>query len=192
MHLVLIGLPGAGKTTVGRRLAARLARRFVDVDALVEQASGKTVGRIFAEDGEAAFRSAECEVSGRLAEGPPAVIAAGGGWALNSGAVAHLRGMSRIIYLRVPPAEALARMGRGVARRPILAAAGDPIEALRELELVRLPAYEELADAVVETAGTPRERVVARVLALASAWIYGDEPGVGAEPGVLRRHGGRG
>lgn len=168
-HLVLIGLPGAGKTTVGRALARRLRRPFVDLDAEIEQVFEKSVSRIFAEDGEAAFRLAEAEVSARLATSmEPAVVAPGGGWVVNEAATAHLRGSARIIYLRVPPDEAVRRMGRGVTRRPLLAS-GDVVSALDALHERRREAYERLAHWTVETAGLPRGQVVARVLALVTA-----------------------
>ena len=168
-HLVLIGLPGAGKTTVGRALARRLRLPFVDLDAEIEQLFYKSVSRIFAEDGEAAFRAGEAQVSARLAtETDPSVIAPGGGWVVNEAATAHLRGSGRIIYLRVSPDEAAQRMGRGVTRRPLLAS-GDVVSALTALHDSRRAAYEGLADWTVETAGLARGQVVARVLALVSA-----------------------
>lgn len=165
-HLVLIGLPGVGKTTIGRAVAKRLGRRFVDVDSEVEQLFGKPVTRIFTEEGEDAFRRAEAEVSARLAGArEPGVIAAGGGWVANEAARAHLRPVGRIIYLRVSPDEAVRRMGRGIARRPLLAS-GDPHAAMSALHERRRLAYEALAEIVVETGGVPRNAVVTRVLQL--------------------------
>lgn len=168
-HLVLIGLPGVGKTTVGRALARRLHRPFVDLDAEIEQLFDKSVSRIFAEDGEAAFRLGEAQVSARLATSTePTVVAPGGGWVVNEAATAHLRSSARIIYLRVSPDEAVRRMGRGVTRRPLLAS-GDVVSALAALHDLRREAYERLAHWTVETAGLPRGQVVARVLALVTA-----------------------
>lgn len=168
-HVVLVGLPGVGKTTVGRAVAARLGRRFVDMDAEIERSFGKPVSRIFAEDGEGVFRSAEVEASGRLAaleEG--LVIAPGGGWVANEGARAHLRGTCRIIYLRVSPDEAVARMGKGIARRPLLAS-GDAISVMQQLDERRRALYEEAAEMTVETTGVMRAEVVARVVGLVQA-----------------------
>lgn len=168
-HLILVGLPGVGKTTVGRALAKRLARPFIDVDAEIERLFDKPVGRIFAEHGEEAFRAAESDVSARLATSTtPAVIAPGGGWVANEAAWAHLRGAARIIYLRVSPDEAVRRMGRGVARRPLLAS-GDAVATLVALHERRRQAYEDLAELTVETGGLPRGEVVARVLQLVGA-----------------------
>lgn len=174
-HLVLVGLPGAGKTTVGRALAKRLGRAFLDIDAELERMFEKPVSRVFAEDGEEAFRSAEAEVSARLAaSSEPAVIAPGGGWVVNAVARAHLRLAARIIYLRVPPAEAVRRMGRGIARRPLLAS-GDAVSLLQALHERRRQAYEEVAELTVETAGLGRGEVVARVLRLVIAAERNDD-----------------
>lgn len=168
-HVVLIGLPGVGKTTVGRAVAKQLGRPFVDVDAELERIFGKPVSRIFSEDGEAAFRSREAELCGRLANSTPAsVITPGGGWAVNEAARAHLLGAARIIYLRVAPDEAVRRMGRGIARRPLLAS-GDAVSAMRSLHERRRQAYEEIAELTVETGGVSRGDVVARVIRLVSA-----------------------
>ena len=164
-HVVLVGLPGVGKSTVGRGVAARLKRGFIDLDTHIERAFGKTVSKIFEEDGEAVFRKAEAETSAAVARMAPSVIAPGGGWVLNSEATAHLLRAGRIIYLRVSPDEALRRMGRGIARRPLLAS-GDPAAELRALYDRRRQAYEELADGTVETAGVTRSQVVVRVLGL--------------------------
>lgn len=154
---------------MGRALARRLSRPFVDLDAEIEQLFGKSVSRIFAEDGEPAFRLGEAEISARLAVSTePTVIAPGGGWVVNEAATAHLRGSTRIIYLRVSPDEAVRRMGRGVTRRPLLAS-GDVVSTLEALHDRRREAYEALAHWTVETAGLPRGQVVARVLALVTA-----------------------
>lgn len=168
-HVILIGLPGVGKTTVGRSLARRLGRPFIDMDAEIEQVFDKSVSRIFSENGEGAFRFGEASVSERLASSTePAVISPGGGWVANEAARAHLRGTARIIYLRVSPDEAVRRMGRGVARRPLLAS-DDPVSTLRALHDRRRAAYEELADLTVDTTGVTRGQVVARVLQLVHA-----------------------
>jgi shikimate kinase len=139
------------------------------MDAEIEQLFGKPISRIFADDGETVFRDAEASLSARLADSDePLVIAPGGGWVVNERARAHLRGTTRIIYLRVSPDEAVRRMGHGVARRPLLAS-GDAVSALRALHDRRREAYEAAAEVTVETAGASRTEVVARVLGLVAA-----------------------
>lgn len=168
-HVILIGLPGVGKTTVGRSVARRLGRPFVDMDDEIERLFEKTVSRIFSEDGEPVFRSGEAAVSKRLASSTePSVISPGGGWVSNEAARAHLRGAARIIYLRVSPDEAVRRMGRGIAKRPLLSS-GDPVSALQALHERRREAYEALADLTVETTGITRGQVAARVLQVVHA-----------------------
>lgn len=164
-HVVLVGLPGAGKSSVGRDVARRTRRPFVDLDEVIEHSFGATVTEIFARWGEGKFRAAEAEASERVARGPAAVIAPGGGWMTNSDAVAHLRESSRIVYLRVTPEVALQRMGTGVGRRPLLAG-GDPLARVRALHAARRAGYEAVADAIVDTDALDRREVVSRVVAL--------------------------
>lgn len=168
-HIVLVGLPGVGKSTVGRAVAARLNRSFIDLDEQVERSFGKSVERIFAEDGEVAFRLAEAEMSRSAASMAPSVIAPGGGWVLNLAALAHLQDRSRIIYLRVTPDSAVRRMGRGISRRPLLRRSGDPYETMRALYQARRSVYEECSEMVVETGGVGRSAVIARVIELVQA-----------------------
>jgi shikimate kinase len=165
-HVVLIGLPGVGKSTVGRGVAAQLKRGFIDLDTHVERSFGKTVARIFEEDGEAVFRRAEAETSAAVAHMAPSVIAPGGGWVLNSDATAHLLGSGRIIYLRVAPEAAVRRMGRGIRRRPLLLRSEDPYEAMRAIYEARKAAYEGCSEMIVETGSVARSNVIARVVEL--------------------------
>lgn len=165
-HVVLIGLPGVGKSTVGRGVAARLKRGFVDLDIHIERSFGKTVSRIFEEDGEAVFRRVEAETSAAVARMAPSVIAPGGGWVLNPDARAHLLGSGRIIYLRVAPDAAVRRMGRGIRRRPLLVGSGDPYEVMRALYDARRAAYEGCSEMTVETGDIARSNVIARVVEL--------------------------
>jgi shikimate kinase len=167
-HLVLIGLPGSGKTTVGRHLATRLELPFVDFDEAIERQFGKSVSRIFTEDGEPAFRSAEAVLSRELASQPSHVLSPGGGWIANREAMAHLRPRSRIIYLRVSPAGALQRLGPDIARRPLFAA-GDPAETMQMLYDVRRDLYEEAADLTIDTELLGRGALLTRVVELVSS-----------------------
>ena len=149
-HLVLVGLPGAGKTAVGRRLAERLARDFVDFDAELERRAGRTIGEIFAREGEPAFRASEAALAGELTARPtPLVLAPGGGCLANPAAAATLRPAGRIIYLRVSAESAVRRMGPAVAQRPLVAGA-DPVAAVEAL-LARREALYASADLVLDT-----------------------------------------
>jgi shikimate kinase len=148
-HLVLVGLPGAGKTSAGRRAAELLGRPFLDFDEEIERRTGRTVSTLFAADGEPAFRERERALSEELAAGPAMVLAPGGGWMTNAAAAATLRPAARIIYLRVSPAEAVARMGAALAARPLLV--GDDPHAALDALLRRREAVYAMADHVLDT-----------------------------------------
>ena len=163
-HLVLVGLPGVGKSTVGRELATRLGRRFVDLDAYIERSFDKSISRIFAEDGEKAFRDAEAEATRVIGEQPGAVIAPGGGWIQNGAATAHLHDNSRIIYLRVSADAAVRRMGRGISRRPLFRDTEDAGRTMKRLFEERSPLYEAMAWLTVDTTGSGRSQVISRVV----------------------------
>jgi shikimate kinase len=166
-HLILVGLPGAGKSTVGRRVARRLGRAFVDFDREIERRSGLPIPRIFEELGEPRFRELEMELTRELAGAPPAVLAPGGGWITVPGALALLRPPGRMIYLRVRPDVALLRMGRRRELRPLLRTANPEAELARLLR-VREPAYLQ-ADHVVDVDRLGIKRVIAVVSSLAAA-----------------------
>jgi shikimate kinase len=117
--IVLVGFMGAGKTTVGRVLAARLGVPFADSDQVIEERAGKPVRRIFADDGEPAFRRLEYDVIAELLAGPDLVLAVGGGAAAQPGTRDLLAGVP-VVYLRVSYAEAMRRVG-GDHGRPMLA-----------------------------------------------------------------------
>lgn len=139
-HIILVGLPGAGKTTVGRAVAARLGVRFLDFDQEIERREGVTVAELFALRGEGAFRAVERALTEELRGATPMVLAPGGGWIATPGNVALLRPPGRIIHLRLRPETALARMGESAAARPLLRAP-DPLAALRRLHAARLEHY---------------------------------------------------
>ena len=147
-HLVLIGLMGAGKTTVGIECARRLGRTFVDTDDLVTSAAHMTVEGIFAEGGEPRFRHLEHDVVADVCASPePLVIACGGGTVLDP----ENRRAARagvVVWLRAPAATLLARVGDG-STRPLLR--DDPAGALARLERLREPAYDAAAHACVDT-----------------------------------------
>jgi shikimate kinase len=161
-HLVLIGLMGAGKTTVGLECARRLGRTFVDTDDVVTAAAHMTVEDVFATAGEARFRELERTVVADVCASPePLVIACGGGTVLDGENRRALRAAGVVIWLRAPAATLLARVGDGSAR-PLLR--NDPAGALERLERLREPTYEAAAHAGVDTDALAVEAVADRVL----------------------------
>jgi shikimate kinase len=156
--IVLVGFMGAGKTTVGRLLAAELGLPFTDADHVIEQRSGRAVRQIFAEDGEPAFRALEHQVIADLLAGPELVLALGGGAAEHPGTRRHLAA-AQVVYLHVSYEQALARVG-GDPGRPMLARPG-----LAETYQRRLAAYASVATRTVPTDGLPPESVAKDILA---------------------------
>ena len=152
--LVLVGLPGAGKTTVGRQLARRLDRPFVDSDHAIEQRIGCPIREFFEREGEDRFRDIESEVIDQLSQGEPGVLSTGGGAVLRPVNRERLRARGQVFYLRASPEELFRRL-RHDRNRPLLQVA-DPQQRLRELYQQRDPLYRETAHYVVET---PRPRV---------------------------------
>lgn len=163
--VVLVGLPGAGKSSVGRAVADSLGVPFVDFDVELSRRTGRTVPELFAAPGEAAFRNLEYELTAELASGPPAILAPGGGWVTAGGALALARTFATIIHLAVSPAEALARVRLDASIRPLLAGE-HPDRVLARLWQERGAAYAS-ADHVVDTEDHDFQRVVERVLELA-------------------------
>lgn len=144
-HVALVGLMGAGKTTVGRRLAARRGVRFVDTDAAIEAATGRTVRELWAEGGEAAYRGRErAAVLDALASPDPVVLAVPGGVAVDPRMAAAVAGPGVVaVYLRARPATLAARLGDGPDHRPLLG--DDPASALAALFTARDTTYHQLA-----------------------------------------------
>jgi shikimate kinase len=168
MHLALVGLPGSGKTTTGRRVAKVLKRPFLDFDEEIERREGKSVGAIFAAHGEEYFRALEVRLSEELAKGQPMVLAPGGGWITRISSVSGLRARTRIIWLRVSPEAAVVRMGRNVSLRPLLSGP-DPLGELRRLESERVGAY-GTSDASVNTEILTQQEVTDEIARLAAHW----------------------
>ena len=155
-QIVLVGLPGAGKSTVGPKLAERLGWRFVDFDPAIEKECGLTVGEIFAQLGEAEFRRVESELTARLASEPSLVLSPGGGWILRNelpGAV--------MVWLRVDTDEAVRRLRGQVVMRPLLA--GDPLNRMERLSGERERYYAH-ADIIIETTGMSADDVVDAII----------------------------
>jgi len=146
--IVLVGLMGAGKSCIGRRLAQKLGVPFTDADTEIERAAGLTIAEIFAKYGEPAFRDGERRVMARLLQGPPGVLSAGGGafMDLETRALIKQRGIS--IWLRAELDTLVART-KGRNHRPLLNNA-DPRQVLADMMRVRYPVYAE-ADITVDT-----------------------------------------
>lgn len=168
-RLLLVGMMGAGKSTVGRLLAARLGWRHVDTDAEIVRASGATVPELFATGGEPAFRRLEsAALAAVLAEAPPCVVSVGGGAVLDAANRVALRGAGTVVWLRAGPDTLAARVGGGRGR-PLLDGSGDAAGALARIEAERRAVYSEVADAVVDVDGLDPAAVAERVLALVPA-----------------------
>jgi 3-dehydroquinate synthase len=177
--VVLIGMPGAGKSVVGRAVAARLGWPFVDTDDLVVQQAGRPVTRIFQEQGEGAFRRLERLAVRRAAAAHPAVIGTGGGVVLDEGNLEVLRQRGLLIWLQAPPEVLLSRLGPAAADRPLLAA--DPPGRLEALLRARAARY---AEADITLDGTRpvdevAEEIVGLVLQRAAATVPVSLPGGG-------------
>jgi len=155
-NVVLVGMPGSGKTHVGRILAGRLGWTFVDTDALVERRSGRSVAEIFAAQGEEAFRAAERAAVREAVRSRPAVIATGGGVLADRRNRDRLRNGGLLVYLQADPPVLLNRVSRDGIARPLLA--GDPEGHLRALLAERAPLYQQ-ADIVMDATRSPEELV---------------------------------
>ncbi|MBM3567128.1 MAG: shikimate kinase [Alphaproteobacteria bacterium] len=159
--LVLVGLMGAGKTSIGKRLAARLELPFVDADAEIEKAAGMTVSEIFAQHGEPYFRDGERRVIARLLEGPRQVLATGGGAFVDPENRARIKAAGWSIWLRATIDTLLKRVKRR-GTRPLLSQ-GDPRAVLERLMAERHPFYAE-ADIVIDSGDGPHETVVESIV----------------------------
>jgi len=164
-HLILVGLPGVGKTTIGKAAAKQLGRQFLDFDKEIERRAGMDVREIFRLRGEEHFRAMEFALTEELSTTGGMVLSPGGGWITQEKSVELLRSAGRIIYLRASP-EAVARRLRRVETRPLLAGR-DPVVALTELYQKRRALY-ETADAVLDTERLARQQLIAKVVELAA------------------------
>jgi len=165
--LVLVGLMGAGKSCIGRRLAQRLRLPFVDADREIEQAAGCSIPDIFARHGEQAFRDGERRVILRLLESPPFVLATGGGAFMDPRTRAAIREKAISIWLRAD-LDLLARRTGRRGDRPLLQVE-DPRAKLAELMATRYPVYAE-ADITVDSQDGPPDATLDRVMAALNAF----------------------
>ena len=163
-HVVLVGLPGAGKSTVGRVLADRLGCEFLDFDEEITRRVGIPITEIFATKGEQYFRNLEAELTREMADRPAAVVAPGGGWVVQPGLVELLKPPAMLVHLRVSPGTAVSRMGREVAARPLVRGA-DPVGRVVTLWETRQQAYRS-ADFEVDADVLDAEGVASAILRL--------------------------
>lgn len=159
--LVLVGLMGAGKSSIGRRLATRLGFDFLDADIEIEKAAGATIPEIFAEHGEAAFRDGERKVIARLLEQPRIVLATGGGAYMNAETRARIRERGHSIWIKAELDVLVKRCARR-SNRPLLAN-GDLRGTLDQLMRERYPVYAE-AEVTVMSLDGPHEAVVEQII----------------------------
>src|SRR5262245_16637226 len=159
--IVLVGMMGAGKSSIGRRLAARLGLAFVDADAEIEKAAGMSIPDIFTTRGEPEFRAGEARVIARLLEGGPQVLATGGGAFMNSDTRRAIGAKGVSVWLKAE-FDVLMRRIKRRQDRPLLKTE-DPAATLRELIAARYPTYER-ADITVQSREVPHERIVEEIV----------------------------
>jgi shikimate kinase len=164
--IVLVGLMGCGKSSVGRRLASRLGLGFVDADEEIERVAAKSIVEIFADHGEAYFRDGERRVIARLLSSGPQVLATGGGAFINPDTRAKIRERGVSIWLRAELHVLMRRVSKRDTR-PLLKS-GDPEATMRDLMAKRYPIYAE-ADLTVESRDVPHDVIVNEIIAALKA-----------------------
>lgn len=163
MIFSLIGLPGSGKSTVGRQLARRLQLPFFDTDQLIEQQIECSIREYFEREGEDRFRDVEESVIDQLTQGEKGILSTGGGAVLRPANRQHLRERGLVIYLNSSPEELFRRLRHDV-NRPLLQVA-DPLGRLRDLHAVRDPLYRATANFIIET-GRPSVATLVNMIAM--------------------------
>lgn len=169
-NLILVGPMGAGKTSIGERLAARLGLRLVDADREIERDAGATVSQIFEREGEAGFRARESAMLAALLRSDGILLATGGGCVLDADNRALLRGRGFVVHLHADVGRQLQRLA-GDTTRPLLARP-DREQILDELAAARAPWYAEVADLVFDTAQLDTDTAAAQLAdLLAQRWL---------------------
>jgi len=169
----LIGMPGCGKSTVGRQLARRLQVPFMDSDHVIEARIGCPIRQYFEREGEERFRDVESDVVDELTQAPEGVLSTGGGSVLRPINRIHLRDRGRVVYLKSTP-ENLFRRLRHDGNRPLLQVE-DPLRRLRDLYAARDPLYREAAHFTIET-GRPSVATLVNMIVM-QIELDGGEPG---------------
>src|SRR5580700_7196860 len=167
--IVLVGMMGVGKSSIGRRLGVRLGVPFVDADAEIEMAAGMSIADIFARHGEASFRSGEARVIARLLDGGPQVLATGGGAVMNADTRAAIKAKGVSIWLSAELDVLLRRINKRKNDRPMLQTA-DPAATLRELLVAREPAYAQ-ADLTVQSREVPHDAIVSEIMTVLATFL---------------------
>lgn len=170
--IVLIGMMGAGKTTVGRRLAARLGRHFVDSDEEVEKAAGMTIEDIFRAHGEADFRAGEVKVIARLLKDENIVLGTGGGAFINAETRALVKELAISVWIKADFELLFQRVSRR-SNRPLLKTA-NPRETLQKLIDARYPIYAE-ADVTIVSRDVPQDQVATEVIDAVIAYLSNEK-----------------
>lgn len=162
--IALIGLMGAGKSTVARILGERMGGSVADLDAMIEAEEARAIADIFEREGESYFRARERELLERVLGTKVDVLACGGGIVLDERSRELLERQCHVVWLEAAPEVAAARLGAGVASRPLLAG-GAPVDRLRRVLEERRDFYERLADTRIATGGLDPEQVATMILA---------------------------
>jgi shikimate kinase len=178
LKIACVGLPGSGKSTVGRQLARRLGLRFVDCDQVVEQRLGCSIRQFFEREGEAAFRDIEQQVIAALTLGEAGVISTGGGAILRPDNRRNLHDRTRVVYLHSIPEEVFRRL-RHDRNRPLLQVA-DPLMRLKDLYAVRDPLYRETAHLVIDTGRPSVSSLVSTIIQRMDLQVPDPTPGPAA------------
>ncbi|GHU70014.1 hypothetical protein AGMMS49992_01650 [Clostridia bacterium] len=159
-NVTIIGMPGSGKSVIGRTLAERFARPFVDLDEEIERQAGRTIPDIFRDDGEAVFRAIERETAAAIGKRGGQIIATGGGAPIDRRNVDAFRQNGWLLWIR-RPLESLARSGRPLSSEP---------DALHAMGSVRLPIYQRVSDAAIDNDGS-LEQTILRAIDVLSSWL---------------------
>src|SRR5580704_1871076 len=167
--VVLVGMMGVGKSSIGRRLASRLNIPFVDADTEIERAAGMSIADFFARHGEADFRRGEARIIARLLDGGPQVLATGGGAVMNADTRAAIKAKGVSIWLTAEVDVLMRRINKRKHERPMLQTA-DPAARLRELLVEREPVYAQ-ADITVQSREVPHDAIVSEIMTVLAVFL---------------------